>query len=127
MRDIRDRLGTAIMMITHDLGVVADIADRVLVLYAGRKAEEAPVHDLFAEPQHPYTIALLDAIPRTEDGEPAAARDSRPRPAAPRAAGRTARSPTAARAPTASPARTSRSFAPSRPAISSPASIRVPQ
>ena len=69
MRDIRDRLGTAIIIITHDLGVVADIADRVLVLYAGRKAEEAPVHDLFANPQHPYTIALLDAIPRTENGE----------------------------------------------------------
>ncbi len=66
MRDIRDRLGTAIIMITHDLGVVADIADHVLVLYAGRKSEEAPVHDLFAEPQHPYTIALLDAIPNAD-------------------------------------------------------------
>ncbi len=54
-------------MITHDLGVVADIADRVLVLYAGRKAEEAPVHELFDEPQHPYTIALLDSIPRADD------------------------------------------------------------
>ena len=69
MRDIRDRLGTAIIMISHDLGVIADVADRVLVLYAGRKAEEAPVRDLFENPQHPYTIALLDAIPRTEDGE----------------------------------------------------------
>jgi peptide/nickel transport system ATP-binding protein len=67
MRDIREAFGTAIIMITHDLGVVADLADRVLVLYAGRKAEEAPVHDLFADPQHPYTIALLDAIPRAED------------------------------------------------------------
>ena len=57
MRDIRERLGTAIVLITHDLGVVADIADRVLVLYAGRKAEEAPTAELFAEPQHPYTIA----------------------------------------------------------------------
>ena len=59
LRDIRERLGTAIILITHNLGVVADIADRVLVMYAGRKAEEAPVDDLFAAPQHPYTIGLL--------------------------------------------------------------------
>ncbi|HEY1365975.1 MAG TPA: ABC transporter ATP-binding protein [Gaiellaceae bacterium] len=64
MRDIRERLGTAIILITHNLGVVADLADRVLVMYAGRKAEEAPVHELFAHPQHPYTIGLLGAIPR---------------------------------------------------------------
>ena len=64
MRDIRGRLGTAILLITHNLGVVADIADRVVVMYAGRKAEEAPVHELFAHPQHPYTIGLLGAIPR---------------------------------------------------------------
>jgi peptide/nickel transport system ATP-binding protein len=69
MRDIRARLGTAIVLITHDLGVVADLADRVLVVYAGRKAEEAPTRDLFAEPQHPYTTALLGAIPRETDGE----------------------------------------------------------
>jgi peptide/nickel transport system ATP-binding protein len=65
LRDIRDRLGTAIVLITHNLGVVADIADRVLVVYAGRKAEEAPVVDLFEAPQHPYTAALLDAAPRS--------------------------------------------------------------
>jgi peptide/nickel transport system ATP-binding protein len=64
MRDIRDRLGTAIVLITHNLGVVADIADRVIVMYAGRKAEEAPVRELFAHPQHPYTVGLLGAIPR---------------------------------------------------------------
>jgi peptide/nickel transport system ATP-binding protein len=64
MRDIRERLGTAIVLITHNLGVVADIADRVLVMYAGRKVEEAPVEDLFARPQHPYTIGLIGAIPR---------------------------------------------------------------
>src|SRR6059058_725350 len=64
MRDIRERLGTAIVLITHNLGVVADIADRVIVMYAGRKAEEAPVRDLFASPQHPYTNGLLCAIPR---------------------------------------------------------------
>ena len=64
MRELRDRLGTAIILITHNLGVVADIADSVVVMYAGRKAEQAPVHELFAEPQHPYTIGLLGAIPR---------------------------------------------------------------
>src|SRR4051794_29948268 len=69
MREIRERLGTAIVLVTHDLGVVADIADRVLVLYAGRKAEEAPTGELFAAPQHPYSVALLGAIPRRgEDG-----------------------------------------------------------
>jgi peptide/nickel transport system ATP-binding protein len=65
--EIRDRLGTAIILITHNLGVVADIADRVLVMYAGRKAEEADVHDLFAGPQHPYTVSLLAAVPRVDD------------------------------------------------------------
>jgi peptide/nickel transport system ATP-binding protein len=69
MRELRDRFGTAIIIISHDLGIVADIADRVLVLYAGRKVEEGPVEDLFADPQHPYTIALLETIPRSEDGE----------------------------------------------------------
>jgi peptide/nickel transport system ATP-binding protein len=64
MRDIRERLGTAIILITHNLGVVADIADRVIVMYAGRKAEESGVRDLFEHPQHPYTIGLLGAIPR---------------------------------------------------------------
>ncbi len=63
MRELRERLGTAIILITHNLGVVADIADRVVVMYAGRKAEEAPVGELFARPQHPYTIGLLGAIP----------------------------------------------------------------
>jgi peptide/nickel transport system ATP-binding protein len=69
MRDIRERLGTAIVLITHNLGVVADVADRVVVMYAGRKAEEAPVDELFAHPQHPYTIGLLGAIPRPYEGE----------------------------------------------------------
>jgi len=70
MRDIRERLGTAIILITHNLGVVADIADRVLVMYAGRKAEEAAADELFAHPQHPYTIGLLGAIPRPTAGAP---------------------------------------------------------
>src|SRR5438046_596770 len=62
MRDIRERLGTAIILITHNLGVVADIADRVIVMYAGRKVEEAPVDELYASPQHPYTVGLLGAF-----------------------------------------------------------------
>ena len=64
MRDIRVRLGTAIILITHNLGVVADIADRVIVMYAGRKVEEALAGELYAHPQHPYTIGLLGSIPR---------------------------------------------------------------
>jgi peptide/nickel transport system ATP-binding protein len=64
LRELRGRLGTAIVLITHNLGVVADIADRVVVMYAGRKAEEGPVDELFAHPQHPYTIGLLGAVPR---------------------------------------------------------------
>jgi oligopeptide/dipeptide ABC transporter ATP-binding protein len=54
----------AIVLITHDLGVVADIADRVVIMYAGQKVEEAPVDELFAHPQHPYTVGLLGAAPR---------------------------------------------------------------
>jgi peptide/nickel transport system ATP-binding protein len=69
LRDVRERLGTAIVLITHDLGVVADIADRVVVMYAGRKVEEAPVRELFAHPQHPYTVGLLAAIPQPTNGE----------------------------------------------------------
>jgi peptide/nickel transport system ATP-binding protein len=64
MRDLRDQLGTAVLLITHDLGVVADIAERVVVMYAGRKVEEADAGELFAHPQHPYTMGLLGAIPR---------------------------------------------------------------
>jgi peptide/nickel transport system ATP-binding protein len=64
MRELRERLRMAIVLITHDLGVVADIADRVIVMYAGRKVEEASVRQLFAAPQHPYTLGLLGAVPR---------------------------------------------------------------
>jgi peptide/nickel transport system ATP-binding protein len=65
LRELRERLGMAIVLITHDLGVVADVADRVVIMYAGQKVEEAPVAELFANPQHPYTIGLLGAAPRT--------------------------------------------------------------
>jgi len=70
MRDLRDRLGTSIILITHDLGVVADIADRVVVMYAGRRVEQAGVTALFAAPQHPYTNGLLGAIPQTQGVAP---------------------------------------------------------
>ncbi|RLP95327.1 ABC transporter ATP-binding protein [Micromonospora sp. BL4] len=63
LRDLRDRLGTSILVITHDLGVIADIADRVVVMYAGRVVERAAVTDLFAHPYHRYTAGLLSASP----------------------------------------------------------------
>jgi peptide/nickel transport system ATP-binding protein len=73
--DLRRELATAIVFITHDLGVVAETADRVVVMYAGRKIEEAPVASLFARPQHPYTAGLLAAVPRlTSTGAPTRAR-----------------------------------------------------
>src|SRR5579872_1726986 len=62
--DLQRKLGTAIILITHDLGVVAETAQRVIVMYAGRKVEEAPVEELFARPQHPYTHGLMASIPR---------------------------------------------------------------
>ncbi|MFG1702347.1 ABC transporter ATP-binding protein [Nonomuraea sp. M3C6] len=62
-RDLRDRLGTAIILITHDLGVVADIADRAVVMYAGRAVEQATVTELFKNPRHPYTLGLMNALP----------------------------------------------------------------
>jgi peptide/nickel transport system ATP-binding protein len=62
--DLQRKLDTAIMLITHDLGVVAETAQRVIVMYAGKKVEEAPVEELFARPKHPYTHGLLASIPR---------------------------------------------------------------
>ncbi len=62
MRTLREETGTAIILITHDLGVVAELADEVAVMYAGRIVERAPVARLFAEPQHPYTIGLLGSF-----------------------------------------------------------------
>ena len=64
MRELKARTGAAIMLITHDLGVVAEMAQRVVVMYAGRKVEEGPVEALFANPRHPYTRGLLDSIPK---------------------------------------------------------------
>lgn len=64
MRDLKTRVGAAIVLITHDLGVVAEVSDRVVVMYAGRKVEEAPVDELFERPLHPYTQGLLGAVPK---------------------------------------------------------------
>jgi peptide/nickel transport system ATP-binding protein len=64
MRNLRDELGTAIMLITHDLGVIAELAHDVIVMYAGRIVEQVDVTRLFADPQHPYTIGLLGSIPK---------------------------------------------------------------
>src|ERR1700732_2864470 len=64
MRDLKHRVGAAIILITHDLGVVAEVAERVMVMYAGRKVEEAPVAALFRAPRHPYTQGLLGAVPQ---------------------------------------------------------------
>ena len=67
MRELRDRTRAAIILITHDLGVVAEMAQRVVVMYAGRKVEEANVVDLFEKPMHPYTLGLLNSMPRLDD------------------------------------------------------------
>jgi peptide/nickel transport system ATP-binding protein len=64
MLDLKRRVGAAIVLITHDLGVVAEVAERVMVMYAGRKVEEAPVGELFRSPRHPYTQGLLGAVPK---------------------------------------------------------------
>ena len=63
MKDLRQKLGMAIVWITHDLGVIAGIADRVMVMYGGQVVEQAPVKELFSNPQHPYTRALLKTVP----------------------------------------------------------------
>ena len=66
VKDLRDQLGTAIIWITHDLGVIASLADRVLVMYGGQIVEEGPVDELYGNPQHPYTKALLRSVPRLD-------------------------------------------------------------
>jgi len=64
MADLKRKVSAAIVLITHDLGVVAEVAERVMVMYAGRKVEEAPVGKLFRSPRHPYTQGLLGAVPK---------------------------------------------------------------
>jgi peptide/nickel transport system ATP-binding protein len=68
MLDLKERFGAAVMLITHDLGVVAETCQRVIVMYAGRKVEEAPVLELFDRPLHPYTRGLMASIPRRRLG-----------------------------------------------------------
>jgi peptide/nickel transport system ATP-binding protein len=75
MLELQQKLGTAIMLITHDLGVVAETCDRVIVMYAGRMVEQAPAAGLFAHPLHPYTRGMLRALPRADlEGKSAGAR-----------------------------------------------------
>ena len=62
MKELRQKLGMAVIWITHDLGVIAGIADRVMVMYGGQVVEHAPVRELFGNPQHPYTKALLKTV-----------------------------------------------------------------
>ncbi len=66
IRDLQNKLGTAVILITHDLGVVADTADRIQVMYAGQIIERGTVEEIFANPQHPYTWALLQSVPRLD-------------------------------------------------------------
>ena len=66
MRKLQADYGTAIIMITHDLGVIAEVADEVVVMYAARVAESAPVNSIFEQPMHPYTWGLLGSLPRLE-------------------------------------------------------------
>src|SRR5512136_2930334 len=67
VKRLRDELGMAIIWITHDLGIVAGLAKRVLVMYAGFIIEEAPVKDLYSDPRHPYTLGLMGSLPRLDD------------------------------------------------------------
>ncbi|MEW6265129.1 MAG: ABC transporter ATP-binding protein [Thermodesulfobacteriota bacterium] len=75
MTQLKEKLGTAIIMITHDLGVISQMAQRVMVLYAGRPVEEAPVTELFLRPAHPYTRGLIASIPRVRTGSEKAGQD----------------------------------------------------
>ncbi|MDB5373166.1 MAG: transporter ATP-binding protein [Belnapia sp.] len=70
LRDLQAETGMAIILITHDLGVVAEMADEVAVMYAGRVVERATARDLFEDPQHPYTLGLLGSVPRLDEERP---------------------------------------------------------
>jgi oligopeptide transport system ATP-binding protein len=67
VKRLRDEIGMAIIWITHDLGVIAGLADRMMVMYAGHAVEEAPVKSLYGDPRHPYTIGLLGSLPRLDE------------------------------------------------------------
>ncbi|HTT89097.1 MAG TPA: ABC transporter ATP-binding protein [Acidimicrobiales bacterium] len=69
LKDLQREMGMGLVLITHDLGVVADMADRIVVMYAGKAVEVSPVHDLYSSPGHPYTAGLLQSIPRLDSAE----------------------------------------------------------
>jgi oligopeptide transport system ATP-binding protein len=66
LADLRQQRNMGLILITHDMGVVADVADRISVMYAGKVVEEAPVYDIYSRPAHPYAKALLESIPRLD-------------------------------------------------------------
>ena len=98
LRDLRARTAASIILITHDLGVVADVCDDVLVMYAGRAVEQGEVRDIFRNPQHPYTWGLLASLPRMNLGHDGSARSAARR-------HRCSRCPRAARSTPAAPRR----------------------
>lgn len=67
IKDLKEKYNMGVMMITHDMGVVAEVADRVMVMYAGKKVEEGAVEEIFNNPKHPYTIGLLNSVPNVDD------------------------------------------------------------
>lgn len=67
INDLKKKLNMGVMLITHDMGVVAEVADRVMVMYAGKKVEEGDVEEIFDNPKHPYTIGLLNSVPNVDD------------------------------------------------------------
>jgi oligopeptide/dipeptide ABC transporter ATP-binding protein len=69
MLELKEKFGTAILLITHDLGVVAEVADKVVVMYCGKVVEKSSVKDIFKDPKHPYTIGLLNSIPKIDANE----------------------------------------------------------
>lgn len=79
MRNLQQELKMAIILITHDLGVVAETCDRVAVMYAGQIVEEGSVHDIFSSPRHPYTLGLLNSVPGYNGGEEIIGPDGKPR------------------------------------------------
>jgi len=70
IRDLKSKINMSVMMITHDLGIVADIADKVVVMYGGKIVEAAPCEEIFRNPKHPYTLGLLNSIPKLDSNEP---------------------------------------------------------
>ena len=67
INDLKEKYNMGVMMVTHDMGVVAEVADRVMVMYAGEKVEEGTVEEIFNHPKHPYTIGLLNSVPNVDD------------------------------------------------------------